>query len=103
MSTCKLVHTIHTRSLLEARHAYIALSLVAEFHSDTSATMALLTVAGSSYSFKLRNSIEEEADSALSRLDDLIKTKGYEWLNDYMQGVKEAVAQGGRRNAAQAG
>jgi hypothetical protein len=62
-----------------------------------------LNTASSSYSFKLRNSIEQEADSALSRLDDLIRTKGYEWLDDYMQGVKEAVAKGGRRNAAQAG
>lgn len=71
--------------------------------SDKNAAMASLTATGSSYSFKLRNSIEEEADTALSKLDDLIRTKGYEWLDDYMQGVKEAVAQGGRRNAAQAG
>lgn len=57
----------------------------------------------STYSFKLQNSIEQEADSALSRLDNLIQTKGYEWLDDYVEGVKEAVAKGGRRNAAQAG
>jgi hypothetical protein len=57
----------------------------------------------STYSFKLQTSIEQEADSALSRLDNLIQIKGYEWLDDYVEGVKEAVAKGGRRNAAQAG
>ncbi|KAJ9122721.1 hypothetical protein QFC24_004150 [Naganishia onofrii] len=61
------------------------------------------TTTKSTYSLKLQSSIEQEADSALSRLDDLIQTKGYEWLHDYMEGVNEAVAKGGRRNAAQAG
>lgn len=50
------------------------------------------------YTFKLQGTIDSQADSALSGLEDLLQVKGYDWLEDYMAGV-ERIVKGGRAGA----
>jgi hypothetical protein len=50
------------------------------------------------YTFKLQGTIDSQADSALSGLEDLLQVKGYDWLEDYMNNV-ERVALAGRAGA----
>ena len=54
------------------------------------------------YTFKLQGTIDSQADSALSGLEDLLQVKGYDWLEDYMANV-ERVAKAGRAGARSVG